>query len=123
MTDYGNSLIQEFSLDESQALTQRPLDLEIAIEKDSRPVGIVPCGDGTQDYIVSLSRKHQLIRISGVDGKRVWTVGAQGNGIDKFNCPEGVVVLPNGRIAIADDDNKRLQILNIRTGRFIKQIR
>ncbi len=87
------------------------------------PNGIVPCGDGTQDYIVSFYFIHQVIRISGLDGRRVWTVGTEGDGIHQFYYPEGVVALPNGRIVVADCLNFRLQILDSLTGGFIKQIR
>ncbi len=116
MTDFGNR-IQEFSLDGSQ----RPR-IVAQFESDSDPVGIASCGDGRQDYIVSLSSKHQVTRISGVDGSRVWTVGARGHGIGQFYYPKGVVALPNGRIIVADSFNHRLQTLNSRTGGCIKQI-
>ncbi len=117
MCEHGNDRIQEFSLDGSQ----RP-HVVAQFARSSDPVGIASCGDGTQDYIVSLHSKHQVTRISGVDGRRVWTVGTYGERVGQFHCPYGVTVLPNGRIAIADKYNMRLQILDFRTGRFIKQI-
>ncbi len=119
MSEYGNDRIQEFSLDR----LQRPR-VVAQFERISRltGMGIASCGDGTQDYIVALLNNHQVARISGVDGRRVWTVGTKGDGVGQFYYPEGIAVLPNGRIIVADSFNHRLQILDFRTGRFIKQI-
>ncbi len=117
MSEYESNRIQEFSLDGSQ----RPR-IVAQFESGSYPVGIASCDDGTQDYIVSLSNIHQVTRISGVDGRRVWTVGTKGDGVGQFYYPKGVVALPNGRIIVADCVNKQLQILDIHSGEFIKQI-
>ncbi len=118
MSEYRNDRIQEFSLNGSH-----PPRIVAQFEIGSRPVGIASCGDGTQDYIVSLSSKHQVTRISGVDGRHVWTVGAKGREVDNLYSPFGVTALPNGRIAIADYNNRKLHMLDVRTGGFIKQIR
>ncbi len=117
MSEYGNHRIQEFSLDGSQ----RPR-VVAQFERDSSPTGIASCGDGTQDYIVSLCHHHKVARISDVNGRHVWTVGAKGRGVGQFYYPKGVVALPNGRIIVADNFNNKLQMLDIRTGGIIKQI-
>ncbi len=88
--------------------------------------GIVPCADGTNDYIVVFKDVNRVKRISGVDhrdgdGKERWAVGSKGSGIDAFRRPSGVVVLPGGQAVVADRDNSRLQVLDIATGKFIRR--
>ncbi len=85
------------------------------------PTGIAPCGDGTPDYIV-VFHNHHAARISGVSGDAKWTVGSKGTGSSNFNYPWGVAVLPGGQVVVADSSNNRLQVLDIHTGKVIKQL-
>ncbi len=91
----------------------------------SSPAGIVACGDGTHDYIVVFRLSHRVIRISGDesdDGREKWKVGSFGSGNAHFNNPWHVVVLPGGHAVVADHANNRLQVLDIATGAFVKQL-
>ncbi len=117
MSDCGNNRIQEFSLDGS-----KPPRVVAQFKDKTIPVGITPCGDGTNDYIVAFYGSHQVTRISGVDGSAIWTVGSEGSGIDNFQSPRDVVVLPNGQAVVSDLANNRLQVLDIKTGKIIKQL-
>lgn len=115
--DYFHHRIQEFSLNES-----RPPRVVNAMRFQGYPRGIAPCGDGTSDYIVTFYVSQHAQRISGVDGSAVWTAGSKGVGFDNFHDPANVVVLPDGQAVVSDVENSRLQVLDIHTGRFVKQI-
>ncbi len=117
LSDYGNNRIQELSLDGSQ-----PTRVVAQFKEGSHPCEIAACGDGTTDYIVAIIGTHQVTRFSSADGSARWTVGTKGSGSDNFYSPRGVVVLPNGQAVVADKDNNRLQVLDAKTGRFIKQL-
>ncbi len=119
VSDCQNHRIQEFSLDGS-----KPPRVVVQFKDESYPVSIARCGDGTNDYIVAfhIPDSYQVSRISGVDGSAVWTVGSKGNGIDNFQTPWYVVVLPNGQAVVSDHGNNRLQVLDIKTGRIINQL-
>ncbi len=91
-------------------------------KEDLGLTGIAACDDGTTDYIVVLRNTHQVTRINSVDDSARWTVGSKGSGSDNFNFPWGVVVLPNGQAVVGDQSNHRLQVLDAKTGRFIKQL-
>ncbi len=117
VSDCKNCRIQEFSLDGSQ-----PARVVAQFKEGSYPIGIAACGDGTTDYIVVLNGAHQVTRINSADGSARWTVGTLGSGSDNFNRPIGVAVLPNGQAVVVDQGNHRLQVLDAKTGRFIKQL-
>ncbi len=117
VSDCHNDRIQEFSLDGS-----KPPRVVVQFKKGSYPVGIAPCGAGTNDYIVTFSGSHQVTRISGVDGSAMWTVGSEGSGVDNFQRPWYVAVLPSGQAVVSDSGNNRLQVLDIKTGRITKQL-
>ncbi len=86
------------------------------------PNGIAACGDGTTDYILAFQGAHRVMRFNSADGSARWTVGTEGDGRDNFFFPSGVVVLPNGQVVVADQGNFRLQVLDAKTGKFIKQL-
>ncbi len=119
VSDYNNHRIQELSLDGSQ-----PARVVAQFKEKSFPAGIAACGHGdeTIDYIVALRSAHQITRIGSADGSARWTVGTKGNESDNFNFPCGVVVLQNGQVVVADQGNNRLQVLDAKTGKFIKQL-
>ncbi len=118
--DCQNDRIQEFSMDgPNQA---KPPRVVVQFKDGSYPVSIASCGDGTNDYIVAFCVSHQIARISGVDESAMWTVGSEGSGVDNFNIPSYVAVLPNGQIVVSDHMNNRLQVLDIKTGKIIKQL-
>ncbi len=119
VSDCSNNRIQEYSLDGSKPPRARVV---VQFKDRSNPIGIAPCGDGTGDYIVVLQGLHQVTRISGVDGSAMWTVGSEGSGVDNFHFPLYVVVLPNGQVVVSDHANDRLQVLDIKTGKFVKHL-
>ncbi len=117
VSDCQNDRIQEFSLDGS-----KPPRVVAQFMKGSYPAGIASCGDGTNDYIVTFAGSHQVTRISSVDGSAVWTVGSEGSGVDNFQSPWYVAVLPNGHGVVSDNMNDRIQVLDIKTGKIINQL-
>ena len=88
-------------------------------DDDTEPWAITPCGDGTTDYIIT---EHRVMRISGVDGHPIWTAGSYGSGPQQFDWPFDVKMLLDGRVAVTDYYNKRLQVLHAATGTFLQQL-
>ncbi len=130
--DCDNSRILEYSIHPHAMNAPRPrVVVQFSLTEDtpefSSPSGIVPCGDGTHDYIVvfnslRLSCAHRVSRISGDDGREKWTAGSFGNENSNFNNPWHVAMLPGGHAVVADHANHRLQVLDIATGAFVKQL-
>ena len=91
----------------------------------TRSYGITACGDGTTDYIITdytYGQQHRVLRISGVDGHPIWTAGSFGNGPHQFTSPFDVKMLLDGRVAVVDHNNHRLQVLDAATGTFLQQL-
>ena len=118
--DRWNNRIQEMPLDGSGAPYCRVL---VQFTDGTKPYGITPCGDGTTDYIITdWGQQQRVLRISGVDGHPIWTVGSYGTGPQQFNDPYDVKMLLDGRVAVADCNNHRLQVLDAATGTFLQQL-
>ena len=117
--DARNNPIQEMPLDGSGASHCRVL---VQFIDGTRPWAITPCGDGTTDYIIIDWYPQRVLRISGVDGHRIWTAGSWGSGPHQFNGPYDVKILLDGRVAVADRDNNRLQVLDAVTGAFLQPL-
>ena len=105
--DCYNNRIQEFHLDE------RPPRVVVKYTDGTRPMGIALCDNG--DYIITDDLKHRMLRIDQ-SGATKWAVGSKGSGRDQFKLPQGVCVLLDGRVVVADRGNNRLQVLNADTG-------
>ncbi len=147
IVEYRNikELALKYSLNINGSTTPSP-DARVVVKftDGSCPVKIVPCGDGTPDYIVVFStenpNRNRIARISGVDGQERWTTGAdwdkpcsdtsssEGSKRSDYEaCFWGVAVLPGAggspsNMVIADCKKNRLQVLDIATGAAIKQL-
>ena len=120
--DWGNKRIQEMPLDGSGAPHCRVL---VQFTDGIQPFAITPCGDGTTDYIITdcaHHQQHRVLRISGVDGHRIWTAGVYGSGPQQFDFPYDVKMLLDGRVIVADFYNHRLQVLDAATGAFLQPL-
>ena len=120
--DRTNKRIQEMPLDGSDAPHCRVL---MQFTDDTKPYGITPCGDGTTDYIITdyaYGQQHRVLRISGVDGSGIWTAGSKGRDTHQFYYPSDVKMLLDGRVAVANQYNNRLQMLDVATGVFLQQL-
>ena len=102
--DSSNYRIQEFYLD------GRPTRVILQYTDGTRPNGIVLCNNG--DYIVTDRAYHRVLRIDQ-NGATKWAVGSQGSGRDQFSGPDGVCILSDGRVIVADFNNNRLQVLDM----------
>ena len=117
--DYASKRIQEMPLDGSGAPHCRVV---AQFDDATYPFCITPCGDGTTDYIITNWGQHRVLRISGVDGHPIWTAGSYGSGPQQFDWPFDVKMLLDGRVAVADYANHRLQVLDAATGTFLQQL-
>ena len=108
--DYYNYRIQEFYLD------GRPPRVVVKYTDGTRPMGIALCDNG--DYIVTDDGKHRVLRIDH-NGATKWAVGSEGSGRDQFMYPQGVCILLDGRVVVADRSNNRLQVLNAETSAVV----
>ena len=116
--DNGNNRIQELSLDGGGA----PHVL-VQFTEDICPFDITPCGDGTTDYIITDTANNRVLRISGVNGSIIWTAGSRaGSGPHQLNSPSDVKMLLDGRAAVTDCGNNRIQVLDAATGTFLQQM-
>ena len=111
--DCNSNRIQEFYLD------GRPPRVVVQYTDGTIPMGIALCDNG--DYIVSDEGKHRVLRIDH-NGAIKWTIGSYGDGPCQFYCPRGVCILSDGRVAVTDLDNDRLQVLNADTGTVVGTI-
>ena len=108
--DHGNNRIQELYLDD------REPRVVVQFSDDTRPYGVALCDNG--DYIVTDDGSHRVLRIDS-NGTTKWATGSYGSGPDQFSNPDGVCVLSDGRVVVADHGNNRLQVLDVDTGAVV----
>ena len=58
-------------------------------------------------HVVCVCVSHQVFTS---DGSFVKSWGSEGSEHGQFNEPWGITVLPNGNIAVCDEDNHRIQV-------------
>jgi Streptogramin lyase len=84
----------------------------------ARPTGAAPLAGGgiavTDGY-----RNARLVVFDG-DGRLSFEVNARGDGPGEFHLPHGITALPDGRLAVADRRNARLQVFSAK-GVFLWQ--
>ncbi|MFJ8675394.1 NHL domain-containing thioredoxin family protein [Streptomyces sp. NPDC093589] len=69
-------------------------------------------------FLVSDTTRHQLVELAA-DGEQVLRrigSGERGLGPDSFNEPQGLALLPGGKVAVADTVNHAIRILDPETG-------
>ncbi|WP_327703834.1 NHL domain-containing thioredoxin family protein [Streptomyces decoyicus] len=69
-------------------------------------------------FLVSDTTRHQLVELAA-DGEQVLRrigTGERGLTADSFNEPQGLALLPDGRVAVADTVNHALRVLDPETG-------
>lgn len=69
-------------------------------------------------FLVSDTTRHQLVELAA-DGERVLRrigSGERGAGADAFNEPQGLALLPNGTVAVADTVNHTIRVFDPETG-------
>ncbi|MGI5258948.1 NHL domain-containing thioredoxin family protein [Streptomyces angustmyceticus] len=72
----------------------------------------------TGGFLVSDTTRHQLVELAA-DGERVLRrigTGERGLTPDSFNEPQGLALLPDGRVAVADTVNHAIRVLDPGTG-------
>ncbi|MFE1762698.1 NHL domain-containing thioredoxin family protein [Streptomyces angustmyceticus] len=72
----------------------------------------------TGGFLVSDTTRHQLVELAA-DGERVLRrigTGERGLTPDTFNEPQGLALLPDGRVAVADTVNHAIRVLDPGTG-------
>ncbi|MFJ6788511.1 NHL domain-containing thioredoxin family protein [Streptomyces angustmyceticus] len=72
----------------------------------------------TGSFLVSDTTRHQLVELAA-DGERVLRrigTGERGLTPDSFNEPQGLALLPDGRVAVADTVNHAIRVLDPGTG-------
>ena len=63
-------------------------------------------------------------RVAKVSARGEWLAswGSFGKGPGEFDVPHGAAVAPNGELFVADRGNRRIQVLDSKTGKFVRQI-
>lgn len=72
----------------------------------------------TGSFLVSDTTRHQLVELAA-DGERVLRrigTGERGLTPDTFNEPQGLALLPDGRVAVADTVNHAIRVFDPETG-------
>ncbi|MFG2489567.1 NHL domain-containing thioredoxin family protein [Streptomyces caniferus] len=72
----------------------------------------------TGGFLVSDTTRHQLVELAA-DGERVLRrigTGERGLTSDSFNEPQGLALLPDGRVAVADTVNHAIRVFDPETG-------
>ncbi|GAA2298471.1 hypothetical protein Scani_73990 [Streptomyces caniferus] len=72
----------------------------------------------TGSFLVSDTTRHQLVELAA-DGERVLRrigTGERGLTPDSFNEPQGLALLPDGRVAVADTVNHAIRVFDPETG-------
>lgn len=62
-------------------------------------------------WIYVVDPKGHDIKVIGLDGKKLFSIGYRGKGRGEFNFPYDVKVGPGGRVYVSDSGNFRVQIL------------
>ena len=110
--DTDSNRIQEFPLDGSTAAR-----IVKVFSDGAWPHGITRIPD-SDDVIITDWNRHRVMRFTIATDTVVWAVGSHGSGPEQFDWPYDVAVLPNGRVAVADCDNNRIQLLDAATVAF-----
>lgn len=69
-------------------------------------------------FLVSDTTRHQLVELAA-DGEQVLRrigTGERGLGADSFNEPQGLALLPDGKVAVADTVNHAIRVFDPATG-------
>lgn len=100
VTDSNNARVQEFN-SKGKFLRILPGDF-------SRPIGIDASYGGTVEVVDMFA--HNITAFDSSTGARLYTYGGQGIRDGEFRYPMGIAVSKNGRVYVADRQNRRLQI-------------
>jgi DNA-binding beta-propeller fold protein YncE len=68
--------------------------------------------DSSGNLLVTDKRRMVIHVLNPITGKLIRTIGAEGSGALQFDQPNGIAVDDQGRIFIAEQTNKRVQVLN-----------
>ncbi|QDH69300.1 NHL repeat-containing protein [Marilutibacter alkalisoli] len=71
-----------------------------------------PTEDGTTWLIATAKASHRLIVFDADTGTRLRTVGGRGEGLGRFNRPNGIAALGE-HLFVVERDNRRVQILTL----------
>ena len=85
-----------------------PLSLPSDVAVNNQNVFIVDAGN------------HRVV-VFDLQGKHLFTIGSEGEGVGQFRSPVGIDVGDDGRIYVADKDNHRIQIFG-KDGKYQKSI-
>ena len=87
-----------------------------------RPTGVAASADGARVYVVDTggveSDRHRVLAYDG-DGRRLFHIGARGNGPGEFNLPVDAALAPDGTLYVLDAGNFRVQAFD-RDGRYLR---
>jgi hypothetical protein len=68
---------------------------------------------GSEGEIYALDRQVPILRKYGADGRHIMDVGRDGGGPGEYKSPDGgLAILGDGRIAVRDPGNARIQLFN-----------
>jgi DNA-binding beta-propeller fold protein YncE len=122
-TDPNDHVVHKFSPDGRRLLTLGTKGVagdDTSRDSFNRPnaVGFAPNGDV---YVSDGYTNARIVHFTG-DGTFVRIIGGtKGSGPGELQVPHGVAVDPQGRIIVADSDNKRLSVFD-KDGRFVKTL-
>jgi DNA-binding beta-propeller fold protein YncE len=122
-TDPNDHVVHKFSPDGRRLLTLGTKGVagdDTSRDSFNRPnaVGFAPNGDV---YVSDGYTNSRIVHFTG-DGTFVRIIGGtKGSGPGELQVPHGVAVDPQGRIIVADSDNKRLSVFD-KDGRFVKTL-
>ncbi len=63
-------------------------------------------------HIYVLERSPPVVRVYDLDGVHLRNIGREGQGPGEFSFPSSLVIMPDGRLMVRDDDNARISFFS-----------
>ena len=95
-------------------------ELKLKFSPGDKPVKLYGIAVNTEGQIVVTDNNGHCVYVFDKDGNCLKKIGGRGSSTGQFQFPDGILFLNDNEVLIADNDNDRVQRLNINTGTVVE---